>query len=214
VRGPAFYEPEVRHRLERFKGGLFVDIGANQGLYCIPLSKNFLQVYAFEPNPNVIPLLTKELQQKRVRNVKVFPMALGDIIGRTTLYLDRHTGFGASLDTILPVYDYKPQVIPPGGRPQTYVGKNGVEVEVSTYDAIVREPADLVKIDVEGAEFLVVNGMRHSLENGMVKRVLVELHDRDRSQDLEILFPQYSIEWIDRDHLLAILLDGQKKLLH
>jgi FkbM family methyltransferase len=136
-------------------------------------------------------------------------MALGNKVGRTTLYLDQHAGFGGSLDTIMPVFDYKPKFIPPGGSPQTYKGNSGVEVELSTYDTMVRDPADLVKIDVEGAEFLVIEGMKDSLERGNVRRLLVELHDRDRKRDLEGLLHQYDLEWLDEDHLLGIFRERQ-----
>src|SRR5713101_3522579 len=154
----AFYEPKVKRKLESFKGDLFVDIGANQGLYSVALAKKFRRVYAFEPNPSVIPLLSERLSENGINNVRIFAMALGDKVGRTILYLDQHTGFDASLNTIVPLFNYRPELIPPGGSPQTYSGKNGVEVTLSTYDTTVTEPADLVKIDVEGAEFLVLSG--------------------------------------------------------
>jgi FkbM family methyltransferase len=202
---PVFYEPAVKHRLQGFRGNLFVDIGANQGLYSVLLARNFRKVYAFEPNPTMIPILAERVAKSRRANVKVFEMALGDSVGNTTLYSDPHVGFGGSVDTILPVFDYKPNVIPEGGPPHVYMGKTGVEVTVSTYDVVVRESADLVKIDVEGAEFLVLEGMKNSLEAQKVKVLMVELHNRYRREELESLLPMYRHEWVDHDHLLAIL---------
>jgi FkbM family methyltransferase len=205
----SFYEPKVRRRLKSFKGELFVDIGANQGSYCIPLAKRFRRVYAFEPDPRVIPILSARLRENGIANVKLFPMALGDQVGKTTFYLDQHDGFSGSLNTIMPVFEYDPEVMPRGGSPQKYVGKHGVEVPISTYDRTITEPADLVKIDVEGAEFLVLGGMGNSLQEGLVKRLLVELHDRKRKRDLEGLLSQYDLKWVDKDHLLGILREAK-----
>ena len=186
-----------------FKGEFFVDVGANHGLYSIPLARNFRRVLAFEPNPNVAPALVRELKKKGIANVNVLEMALGNSIGTALLYLDPHEGFGGSVDTILPVFDYKPNLIPGTGLPHVYLGKNGVQVSLSTYDSIVTQPADLVKIDVEGAEFLVLEGMKRSMEEGRVKRILVELHNRDRKSELEELLEKYNFEWLDEDHIFG-----------
>ncbi len=202
---PRLLEPEVRKALRQFHGKLFVDIGASVGFYSTMLSKNFERIYAFEPNPNVIPLLTNHLAKKMAANVKVFQMALGNTTGSTVLYLDPHVGFEGSVDSILPIFDYRPNYVPSHAPDHVYVGRNGIEVPLSTYDAIVRERADLIKIDVEGAEFLVLEGMKNSIRNRRVNRLLVELHNRDRKLELEALLQQYHLKWVDSDHLLGIL---------
>jgi len=199
------HEPAVQKRLNRFKGDLFVDIGANQGHYSIPLARRFRRVYAFEPNPNVASVLIQKLKNSGIANVKVLEMALGNTIGTTLLYLDPHKGFEGSVDTILPVFDYKPNLIPGKSLPHVYVGKSGILVALSTYDSVIVDPSDLVKIDVEGAEFLVLEGMKRSIEEGRVKRVLVELNDRDRKPELEALLHHYNFEWLDPDHILGEL---------
>lgn len=205
-RGPrTFYESRVKRRLKKLRGNVFVDIGANQGIYSIALSRNFREVYAFEPNPKMIVVLRERIAMNNVPNIKVLPIALADRIGRATLYLDPHEGFSGSTDTILPHFEYKPVFIPEGGSPQSYVGRNGVDVEISTYDATIKIPADLVKIDVEGAEFLVLKGMKESIQNRRVRNILVELHNRDRKEELEGLLRDFTVEWVDPDHLLASL---------
>lgn len=200
-----FYEKKVKKELRNFRGDLFVDIGANQGLYSIALAKNFRRVYAFEPNPKMVHLLNDRLKQRKISNVLVFAKALGDSIGRTTLYQDPHKGCGGSTDTILSVFRYNPHTIPEGGKSHVYIGKTGVEVDVSTYDNTVEVPADLVKIDVEGAEFKVLDGMQNSLKARKVKEIIVELHDKTRREELEKKLDGYLLKWIDDDHLRASL---------
>lgn len=198
------YEPKVSKVLRQFRGKLFVDIGANQGIYSILLARNFEKVYAFEPNPQVASILRGELAKRRIRNVRLFQTALADRNGRTILFLDPHVGFGGSADTILPVFEYKPNPRNPNAGPaHVYKGTSGIEVQMATYDSAVGAEADLVKIDVEGAEFMVLEGMSSSIVQGKVKRVLVELHNTGEKSKLEKTLSGFRLKWIDGDHLLA-----------
>jgi len=200
---PGSYETRVKKKLTKFRGNLFVDIGAHQGLYSLLLARNFRRIYAFEPNPAMIAVLIRRLKRQGILNVTVFPKALGDTVGKTVLYRDPHEGFGGSTDTILSEFDYNPNMIPEGGSHHVYLGKEGVEVDLSTYDTMVKEPADLVKIDVEGAEFKVLDGMKESLKLGSVKNLVVELHDKRRKKELEVRLTGYQLVWLDEDHVWA-----------
>jgi len=76
-----------------------------------------------------------------------------------------------------------------------------------SFDELSVGSVDLVKIDVEGAEFLVLEGMRNSLQNRSVKRIMVELHNREDKTRLESIFVPcgYTVEWVDPDHLFATI---------
>jgi len=65
----------------------------------------------------------------------------------------------------------------------------------------------LVKIDVEGAEFLVLEGMRAKIKEHQIKRIIVELHNKENKSQLELTFTEhgYTVEWVDPDHLFASL---------
>ena len=93
------------------------------------------------------------------------------------------------------------------GADRTYAG-SPIPVETMTFDNLLSEPtADLVKIDVEGAEFLVLEGMRESFAKQRVSNILVELHDRDRKDELEaILSSNFShVSWVDPQHLYGCM---------
>jgi len=168
------YEPEVMQELSKIHGLLFVDIGANVGRYSRALAKNFGKVYAFEPNPeNSLDHLPK--------NVSVFRYALSNEDSERDFYLSDIGGGGA--DTLLSVFEYKP-ASETGTLPQIFSGSRSVKVRVSKYDLIVGKTADLVKIDVEGAEFLVLEGMKDSLQKRAVRNLMVELHNVDREHEL------------------------------
>ncbi|HVH15527.1 MAG TPA: FkbM family methyltransferase [Candidatus Angelobacter sp.] len=197
------FEPEVRKVIRNFSGDLAVDIGANMGVHTRLLSKRFKMVYAVEPNPKALAVLRTRIP----RNVTVLDMAFSDSVGTTLFYTDPHPVTTSPADTILSKFKYNPSPSRngwPSGVPHTYHGMSGLEVKTSTFDAAMKNlKTDFVLIDVEGAEFLVLEGMKDSLSNRRVGTILVELHDIDRRRELEQILSTYLVKWIDPDHLLA-----------
>jgi len=187
-------EPEVRKELSRIRGGLFVDVGAHLGTYSVSLSPHFRSVYAFEPNPNIVQGLRKRIRERSRHNITVFPIALSDTNGQAEFYLDAHQGFSGSADTLLRVFRYNPGEQIGAGPAQTYLGKECVVVPTATYDSQIQEIADLVKIDVEGAEFQVLRGASDSLNTGKIRRIMVELHDKDAKDDLYGILSGYGFK--------------------
>lgn len=126
-----------------------IDIGANIGYFsCLSASQN-VPCIAFEPHPKNLAVLTHNLRRNHFEPfVEVFPMALGKDVGILSLY-GAHTG--ASLV-------------------KGWAGNNAVkstEVPVNTLDHIVSSRLNgkklLIKIDVEGSEFAVLEGGRETL---------------------------------------------------
>jgi FkbM family methyltransferase len=197
------FEPEVRLALKGFSGDVAVDVGANMGVHTRLMSKRFRAVIAIEPNPNVLPILVRRVPP----NVTIVKAALSDKEGSTTFYIDPHPMSGSSAETILPTFKYNPSPPRkgwPSGTAHTFQGGTGILVTTTTYDAVMQgRSADLVLIDVEGAEFLVLEGMKESISRGQVKAILVELHDVDRRTELEETLSGYQLRWIDPDHVLA-----------
>ena len=197
------FEPEVRRALKGFSGDLAVDVGANMGVHTRLLARRFRTVIAIEPNPKAVAILLRRVP----RNVTVLKSALSDREGSTMFYTDPHPISGSSAETILPTFKYNPSP-PRKGWPSsgahTFQGETGLVVTTTTYDAVLKlRSADLVLIDVEGAEFLVLEGMKDSISKGQVKAILLELHDIDRRKELERILSTYSFRWIDPDHILA-----------
>ena len=197
-------EPIVFKQLKKIRGNIFIDIGANIGVYSKPLSKNFRSVYVVEPNPEIFPVIEQSLRHRR--NVILLNFALSNKEGRVPFYVDqiKPLQYSGSANTILPEFNYRPVSHPEINK--TFNGHEGFMVPCYRFDDIFNE-ADLVKIDVEGAEFLVLEGMKEALSNKNIKNVVVELHDRKRKEELESLLSSYfnHSKWIDPDHLFCSL---------
>lgn len=204
IMGPPEPEPQITRTLRKIHGDLFVDIGANIGQYALGLAGHFTQVYAFEPNPPMAEKLFQLSVSKR--KVSVFPVALSNMDGERMFYTNPFAGSTGSANTILKEFVYKPEVDPKIRPPdQTFIGKDGVLVKTAKYDSMITSVADLVKMDVEGAEFLVLEGMRESIDRGRVTRICVELHNRDRKRELETVLNGYRTRWLDHSHIYGEL---------
>jgi FkbM family methyltransferase len=136
--------------LRHLEGADFVDVGAHIGLYTVTAAFDSPgRVLAFEPNPLARGQLLENVALNGLRNVVVVPKAAAAEPGRAVLHVpDTHDPSFSSLDE---------------GR---FAEGEPVEVEVTTVDDEVNRAAlhpTVVKIDVEGGELDVVEGMKHTL---------------------------------------------------
>jgi FkbM family methyltransferase len=129
---------------------VFIDVGANIGGYAIRAAK-YCKVYAIEPFPRNYKIL--KINEK-LNNVKInsFNIAAGNKNEKVKLY-----------------YTPRKWDEPSIKQEQNYF----VEVEMKPLDEIINEESiDLMKIDVEGAEDLVLEGARNCLKR--TKMVIIE----------------------------------------
>ncbi len=132
------------------KDSVYVDIGAWIGptvLYAARLCKH---VYCFEPDPNAYRFLCWNVALNELHNVTTISAALGDKLAVT-----RMTSFGDSLgDSMTSLINRNPQ---------------GKTVEVLKFpwqtflEASGLERPDLLKIDIEGGEFILLPAIRDYL---------------------------------------------------
>ena len=146
---------------------LFVDVGANCGLYSLIASRAGVPVIAVEPNALNFRRLTQNLTHNGCDNARALNAALGDRRGKALLY---GGGEGASL-----LRNW-------GGMASTYAR----EVTVETLDNLVADqPPDgalLIKVDVEGHELAVLSGARDLLRRTPSATWIVE-HSFRENQD-------------------------------
>jgi FkbM family methyltransferase len=166
-------EPEVQQALaELVKPGQTVyDVGANIGFFtmlCSRLVGPQGKVYAFEPIPQNLVTLRHNIALNGLTNVVVVDKALSASTGTAEMFVSPWSAFH-SLNV-------------EGASKQENHGAEAGEIVVETVtldEFVEREgapPPDLIKIDVEGAELIVVQGMRETLRSKQ-PLLLCELHD-------------------------------------
>ena len=123
------------------------DIGANAGFYSLLMAKAVGKrglVYAFEPHPENLSYLRCHLQLNGVGNVQLTGEAVSDFVGEARFAANRGS-YEGRLDE-----------------------EGQLRVPVVTLDYLFSigrlQPADLLKIDVEGAELSVLKGAQNLLK--------------------------------------------------
>jgi len=120
---------------EKIEGLNVLDVGANIGTFTHNLIENGAkQVYAFEPEPENIKMFKKQNFGNKVR---LFESAISNKNGTSKLYLNTKKNKGThSLNKIR--------------------GREPIEVETKSFKKVFEKlKIDAIKIDIEGAEYLL-----------------------------------------------------------
>jgi FkbM family methyltransferase len=157
---------EILLRLD--KRNIFWDVGANVGFYSIVAAKIMnknSKIFAFEPEPKTFNLLRKNIELNKMNNITALSIALGDTNGNKIIFPSDTPNFGAH--SFVQRTDYR-------------VKKKGINININTSDKLIDEMKidipDIMKIDVEGAEILVLRGMKHLLMNQKLRMIFCETH--------------------------------------
>jgi FkbM family methyltransferase len=156
---------EVEHILPNLidEDTVFIDVGAYQGLYTVYACKHAKKVLAVEPNPMALAYLKTNIALNNCHNTIVVPKAVSDKMGVVRLRIPRPARRGLIPTTASIVWSFEEAL--------------EIDVETDTLDNIVDEAGldtvDFVKIDVEGAEGLVVKGAEKTLRKA--KAILIEI---------------------------------------
>ncbi len=155
------FAPWKKHILEPYeldairkygaKDGVYLDIGANVGLLTLAMREwagTAARIYAVEPNPHAFELLGGVLRLNRMNPAGTWALAISDYCGTTKFQVSQRDSLGvmSSLRRNDPL-------------------ASEVEVPCMTIDALCRQwdRLDYIKIDVEGAEILVLTGAQATL---------------------------------------------------
>jgi FkbM family methyltransferase len=157
-------------------GDVAIDVGAHTGGHTLAMAAAMRgqgRIYACEPLPANVELLRRTVTVNRLDYVvTVLPVALGETAGTATLHgyradaaTPRYPGESSMLHSLVPMRDY---------------GSDGVEVAVATLDALVEARAlravHLIKLDVEGAELMILRGGSRLLGGRGRMALVVEVH--------------------------------------
>jgi FkbM family methyltransferase len=146
------YEPHVMATLDRLlgDGDVFVDVGANVGFHTFRAATRVGdtgRVVAVEANPENARLIAHTIESNSIGNVELVPLALAG--GRGYVSFGTHVGSNGGFL--------------PDGASTTGSGR-GTIVPTMALDDLGLERVSVVKIDVEGAEGIVIDGALDTVE--------------------------------------------------
>lgn len=193
-------EPAVVSVANKFLGPdqTAVDIGANVGF----LTRRFAamvgvngRVFSFEPDPAVFDFLA--FNTRKLSNVALSNIAMSDHCGTSALFLHPTSSMSNSLVN-------------------AWENAHPLNVQTSTFDAWVANTnpgrINLIKIDVEGAEPLVLRGMRDTLASSDKPHIIIEFcpenfaSHSDEEEIFRILFGSgYTVQRIDARGALHVV---------
>jgi len=176
-----FFDEFFIHYLNglNIKGGAVYEIGAHIGYHAMNFAEligTTGEVFAFEPNPFNIErmeiILSRNIDLKE--RIKIIPYALSEKNGETIFNFSTQIDNGTSSGSYL-----NGAHTPFRERDYEKIGFKKMHVKTFSLDKLItesklREPS-LLKIDVEGAEHLVLNGALNTIRKTK-PIVLMEVH--------------------------------------
>lgn len=150
---------------------VFIDVGANVGGYSLFVSaqaRGHARILAVEPQPSVFERLCDNLQLNPTSGIKAVAYALADSVGEMTLFLAPANRGEASLKVL--------SADPAAGH--------AVQVQTTTLHQLLLDEGvrcvDALKIDIEGAEDLVLVPFFREAPKALWPRLLVLERGGDR----------------------------------
>jgi FkbM family methyltransferase len=134
-------------------GSRVLDIGANAGVFTLLAAKRKADVFSIEADPKNASALRRHVALNGFNSrVTVFEMAAADSEANLSLYRNETNSGGSTL-----------------------IGAGiGVPVQCRPIDSLNLPPINVCKIDVEGFEFRVLNGMTATLARSPNMKLLIE----------------------------------------
>ncbi|MBL8227485.1 MAG: FkbM family methyltransferase [Bryobacterales bacterium] len=163
------YEPRMKMVLDTYlpSNGVFIDIGANEGYFSVLASRCVGAqgiVVAIEPQSRLQPVIQANLDINRCHNVRLLKCLVSGKTGEMNLSLSPDVNTGAS--TLFRQTKYS-------------LPTERVE-SVTMADLFVRakvDHCDLMKVDIEGAEYDVFMEAGEVLCKGIIRHLALEFHE-------------------------------------
>ncbi|MDA4113605.1 MAG: FkbM family methyltransferase [Thaumarchaeota archaeon] len=174
------WEMPVREMIRSLEDGVFVDVGANLGFYSVLACKGGNRVISVEPNPTVASCLKENLENNcSPGKYTVHNVAAWKENGISHFDTPNRSGVG-------------------------HISESGIVVQTRSVDSLLNgQIPDMIKIDAEGAEPEILEGMKSTLGRG--PRVIFEALNAsglNRSRETLVAF-HYEIQQIDSTNYLA-----------
>lgn len=150
------------------EGDVVLDIGAHIGYYTLIASKivgSSGKVYAFEPDPTFYSILERNIKLNGCKNVIAINKAVNKESGEIKLFQ--------------PVKYANTTIVDKGNE------KKYIKVQAVSIDDCVDDVVDVVKMDIEGAEYIALKGMVETFRKNTRMKVFIEVSRPHMPKDVK-----------------------------
>ena len=151
------------------KNPFVIDCGANIGLATLFFKKLYPQsrIIAFEADVKAFELLKQNVENNRLKNVELHNKALYNKEGKIKFYYDPKNPSSLAMST-----------------EKKRMDKAAAVVSSTTLSSHINEEVDFLKMDIEGAEGIVIEEMSSKNKLRLIKEMVIEYHHHiDKKKD-------------------------------
>lgn len=194
LRAVKFYElePETLEWIDGFKSNsVFLDIGANIGMYSLYAATQKHQVISLEPNSlNFAHLNLNILDNNFNTLIKAFPLCAHQEKKISYLYHSKNLKFGGAHST------FDRNIIDTGETFDSKFVSGSYSISVDDLSSELQKYPNYIKIDVDGNELNVIKGMKKILQNTYLLSILVEINPdfEEHKECLEIISKNFFLK--------------------
>ena len=171
-------DSEIPKWIDGFKkDSIFIDIGANIGMFSLYAAKKNHKVIAFEPESLNFACLNLNIFDNKFNNkISAFPIALNNESKISHLNMSK-IAFGGSGST------FDREVNEYGLHLKSIYSQGSVAFKLDDVLKEINITPDYIKIDVDGNELKVIQGMTGILEDKNLKSICIELSELNKFQE-------------------------------
>jgi|APSaa5957512535_1039671.scaffolds.fasta_scaffold00338_25 FkbM family methyltransferase len=156
------YETELMKKYIK-KGDIVIDVGANIGYFTLIYSQlvgKYGKVYAFEPEPKNFAILKKNVEINKYENIILEEKAVSDTNEKIKLYVSDHMA--------------NHKIYQVDSSAKNFLEINAINLNDYLENLGIDKKINFIKIDVEGAEFHVFNGIKSLLSKNPNLKIFTE----------------------------------------
>lgn len=142
------------------EGMTIADIGVNKGYFSLLFAKLMNdrgRVLSFEPDPDNCFWFKRSIRANKYRCIRLFQCTLSNRQGKVAFYRGKKSGWGSLF-------------------PSSRMDGKAITVKTRKLDDVLRDEGisrvDIIKIDVEGADLLVLEGAERTLNKKNIKLIM------------------------------------------
>lgn len=149
-----------------------LDVGAHIGLATLFFKERYPNstISSFEPNPNTYPLLEENIEINGLKKVRTYNFGFGRKECIRDLYIDKSGNGAFSTASFLKNAWNGEQKTKP------------IQIQIKRLSKHINESIDILKIDVEGAEWEIMEDLEKTNRFPYIKNILLEYHPRKNSK--------------------------------